>query len=186
MATEQVNDWDFQAAEGPRPYRIEVKEAAFRKRTKKNGDLIQFGRDHLYELALWGQVTYLDEDGNDAGLADTPETEDFPIRTFSIGTSAEVADDNEDGQALTSRRPRFFPRSAFEGHHFLNSMRDAVGSEWLQKNLGSWASAESYVGHAFTVEPYYKLDKDGEPIVNSNDYKLVLPRVTAVDGVMGN
>lgn len=149
--------------EGPRRYNIDVKEAQWQLATRADGSLIQFGDTNLMNLVLSGDLTYINEDGDEIGKAEAEDGFDYPSRNYTMGTVEDFPDEDQTGERVV-QAGRSAPRAMFDGGSLFNTMIDNIGGEWLVDNLGEWTEASSWVGHTFTIQPTPRVNDMGEAV----------------------
>lgn len=177
--------WDFPAdADGPRPWRMEVKSAKFRPVVNGEGTLVEFGDTHLYGLYLEGPTMMLTADYEDDEEGKTPDDADFPIRSWTVGVFTDFADENEDGSLLTPKRKNNKPKGSFEFGQVLRSLVDLTSPEWLQANFGAWNVAASWEGHTIWVETKYQLNKKGEIIETKFGRQKTTTHIIGIDDTL--
>lgn len=182
---EETASWDFPVdADGPRPWRMEIKNAMFRPVTDREGTIVPFGKTHLYGLYLEGPCMMLMGNYEDDEPSNTPDDADYPIRSWTVGVFEDFGDENEDGSVLTQKRKNNQPKASFEFGQVLRSLVDVADPEWLEANFGAWNIAANWESHTIWVETKFVLNQKGEVIETKFGRKKTLTKIIGIDDNM--
>lgn len=169
-------------ANEPRPYLITVQEAEFRLKTNREGDIVQFGDVNLWDLQLTGPVTFLTQDYDPEESAEAYQGAEHPIRSLTMGTTAQFSDEDEQGEELTFVGSRKMS-NLFDGPQVLRSMLKLVGDVELATNFGAWNIAANWIDHRFVIHTKYTLDANGEPRLTKGGKKITTTEVVGFDDI---